>query len=77
VSESPIPEPDLREQIARIDRAQEETREFVSEQHRLHVEARKRRRDRRFLPWTVVAALPGAGAAPFAAGAGIVKLMDG
>jgi hypothetical protein len=77
MSDVPIPQLDLREQIARIDRAQEETRKFVSEQHKLDAEANKLQRDRAFLPWTVAATLLGAGAALFAAGAGFIKLIGG
>jgi hypothetical protein len=77
MSDIPIPQLDLREQIARIDRAQEETRKFVSEQRKLDAEALKLGRDRAFLPWTVAATLLGAGAALFAAGAGFIKLIGG
>jgi hypothetical protein len=82
---------DLREQIERIDRAREEGQKLSaerqkltaeeqklwSEAHKLDAEAMKLRRDRAFLPWTVIAALLGAGAALFAAGAGFVKLIGG
>jgi lipid II:glycine glycyltransferase (peptidoglycan interpeptide bridge formation enzyme) len=81
----------IDEMISRIERQQEETRKFASEQHKLSAEeqklrseqgkldaeAMKLRRDRAFPPWTVVAALLGAGAALFAAGAGFVKLIGG
>ena len=77
MSDIPIQQLDLREQLARIDRAQEETRKFVAEQHKLDAEAMKLQRDRSFLPWTVAATLLGAGAALFAAGAGFIKLIGG
>ena len=74
----------LAELVARIERQQEETRKFVSEQHKLNAEAdklaseaRKLDRDRSFLPWTVAATLLGAGAARFAAGVGFIKLIGG
>ena len=65
----------LRELVARIDRAQAETEKFVAEQRKLIAEGAKLERDRAFLPWTVVATLLGAGAALFAAGAGFIKLI--
>lgn len=40
---------DLAELVARIERSQEETRKFVSEQHKLMAEARKFGRDPYFL----------------------------
>ena len=85
MSEVPIDYRDrlnLQAEIARIDRdraegqkLQEEVRKFVAEQHKFMAEAAKMERDRRFLPWTVVATLPGAGGALFAAGAAFVKLI--
>jgi hypothetical protein len=54
----------LREQIGRIDRARiegeklaEETRKFVSEQHKLMAEARKLDRDRWLAPLVVLASV--------------------
>ena len=54
----------IREQIGRMDRARiegeklaEETREFVSEQHKPMVEPRKLDRDRRLAPLVVLASL--------------------
>jgi hypothetical protein len=44
---------DLREQIARIDRAIEETHKFTAESRKLEAEARKLDRDRRLAPWQV------------------------
>jgi Tfp pilus assembly protein PilN len=74
----------LRDEIARIDRAMAETQKFsaetqksVAEQQKLIAEARKLHRDRALVPWQVIATLLGAGAALFAAGAGFVKLIGG
>jgi hypothetical protein len=50
----------LAEQIARIDRAQEETRKFVAEQHKLTAEASKLNRDRFLAPALALAATLGA-----------------
>lgn len=51
---------DLQEQIARIDRAQAETRKFVAEQAKLASEADKLRRDRFLAPVVTAAAVSGA-----------------
>jgi hypothetical protein len=75
MSDIPIPQLEVREQLARIDRAQEETRKFVAEPNKLDAEASKHRRDRSILRWTDAATLLGAGAALFAAGAGFIKLI--
>lgn len=57
---SPIPvELDWREQIARIDRAQAETRKFVAERDKLLAEAGKLNRDRGLAPWLVAGAVAG------------------
>ena len=66
---------DLQEQLARVFRMNEETLKFTAEQHKLQAEAAKLERDRSYLPVTLVAALMGAGAALFAAGAGFLKLL--
>ena len=42
---------DLREQLARIDRAQAETRKFAAEHEKLAAEAMKFRRDYRLAYW--------------------------
>ncbi len=70
--------------LAQLDRLREATPKFTAEQHKLMAEqqklnneALKIQRERTFMPWTVVAAMPGAGAALFAAGAGFVKLIGG
>lgn len=61
---------DIQEQIARIERAQEETRKFAAE-------TRKVRRDYSLAPVTLVIAAMGAGAALFGAGAAFFKLVLG
>ena len=80
---------DWKEQVARIDRAQEETRKFVREAHKLMAEEqklyseerkllaedRKLQRDRGLAPWQIVVTAMGAGAALFAAGAAFVKVF--
>ncbi|WP_316172834.1 hypothetical protein [Bradyrhizobium sp. SZCCHNRI2049] len=66
---------DQQEQIARIERAQEETRKFVTEQHKLTAEARKLTRDASLAPWQLVVTAMTAGAALFGAGAAFTKLM--
>ena len=52
---------DIQEQIARIERAQEETRKFAAEQHKLMAEAQKLNRDRFWVPVLAVAAAIAAG----------------
>jgi len=66
---------DQQEQIARIERAQEEVRKFVAEQHKLTAEARKLTRDAALAPWQLVVTAMTAGAALFGAGAAFTKLM--
>ena len=44
---------DYVEQVARIERAQEETRKFAAEQHKLTAEAAKLTRDRTLAPTTL------------------------
>ena len=51
---------DIQEQVARIERAQEETRKFVAEQHKLIAEAAKLERDRRLAPILITASAFGA-----------------
>lgn len=51
---------DIQEQVARIERSQEETRKFVAEQHKLIAEAAKLERDRRMAPIIVGATTFGA-----------------
>jgi hypothetical protein len=70
----------IREQIARIDRAIIEGQKFVVEQRKLEAEARKlaeaRLFDRnRWQGWQVVVTTLGAGAALFAAGAAFIKIL--
>jgi hypothetical protein len=63
----PAPAPlEVAEQVARIERMQEETRKFVAEQHKLIAEAAKLRRDHGLAPWLLVVAGAG-GAAGFLA----------
>ena len=50
MSDAPYPDPDLQEQIARIDRAIAETRKLLAEHGKLNAEARKFNRD----PWFVL-----------------------
>jgi hypothetical protein len=56
---------DLAELVARIERQQEETRKFISEQHKLDAEAAKLPVDRYMVPvvaiLTLIAALGGLG----------------
>ena len=63
---------DIQEQVARIERAQEETRTFVAEQHTLIAEAAKRERDRRLAPIIVIS---GTVAALIAAGVGVLAKL--
>jgi hypothetical protein len=71
----------IREQIARIDRAIIEGQKFAVEQRKLEAEARKldaeaRLVDRnRWQGWQVVVTTLGAGAALFAAGAAFIKIL--
>lgn len=58
---------DLQEQIARIDRAQAETRKFVAEQNKLAAEAAKLGRDRWLAPAVVISSSLAAIAATVAA----------
>jgi len=59
---------DQQEQIARIERAQEETRKFAAE-------TRKITRDTALAPWQIVITAMTAGAALFGAGAAFTKLV--
>lgn len=61
---------DLQEQIARIERHQEETRKFSAE-------TRKLLRDASLAPWQLAVTLMAAGAGLFGAGAAFVKLVLG
>lgn len=54
---------DIQEQVARIERAQEETRKFAAEAHKLTAEARKLTRDAILAPVQVGFAGMAAGAA--------------
>lgn len=45
---------DQQEQVARIERMQEETRKFVAEQHKLMAERGKLSRDIVLAPWQLV-----------------------
>ncbi|HVZ07203.1 hypothetical protein [Rhodopila sp.] len=73
---------DLREQIARIDRAQEETRKFVAEQHKLiaeqlklAAEAKKLDRDRFLAPLAMVVSAMAAGGALVGGTVALMKLL--
>ena len=80
---------DLEEQRARINRAQEETRKFAAEQHKLTAEFTKLSaeqnklaaevlklgRDHALAPWQLVLSSMAAGAALFGAGAAFIKLL--
>ena len=63
---------DLQEQVARIERAQEETRKFVAEQHKLIAESAKLERDRRLAPIVITATTLGA---IIAAGIGVAARL--
>jgi hypothetical protein len=90
MSES-YPALDMREQIARIDRAlaghgkfQAETEKLLAESRKFRVEREKRgaaagklQRDRMLAPWAIVVTAIGTGAALFAAGAGFWKVLGG
>ncbi|MHC2578018.1 hypothetical protein ACVI1J_009890 [Bradyrhizobium diazoefficiens] len=66
---------DQQEQVARIERMQEETRKFVAEQHKLMAERGKLSRDIVLTPWQLVVTTLTAGAALFGAGAAFMKLV--
>ena len=66
---------DLEEQRARIERAQEETRKFAAEQHKLTAEAVKLSREAKLAPWQLTFTGFGAGAAVVGAFAAILKLF--
>jgi tRNA nucleotidyltransferase (CCA-adding enzyme) len=66
---------DLEEQLARIQRMQEETRKFVSEQHKLQAEAAKFARDRDLAPWQIAVGGMAAGAALVGATAAFMKIF--
>ena len=59
---------DQQEQIARIERAQEETRKFAAE-------TRKINREWALAPWQIIITAMTAGAALFGAGAAFTKLF--
>ncbi len=63
---------DILEQVARIERSQEETRKFVAEQHKLIAEAAKLERDRRLAPIILIS---GTVAALIAAGIGVLAKL--
>jgi hypothetical protein len=72
----------LAELVARIERQQEETRKFVSEQHKLNAEAdklaseaRKLDRDRGLAPWQATAITLGSIAALVASIVSLAKSM--
>lgn len=67
---------DLKEQIARIDRMQEETRKFTAEQHKLSVEALKLSRDRDLSGWQLIITGMGASAALIGATAAFIKFYS-
>ncbi|MBB4398769.1 hypothetical protein [Bradyrhizobium sp. ERR14] len=66
---------DQQEQVARIERMQEETRKFVAEQHKLMAERGKLSRDMVLAPWQIAVGGMTAGAALFGAGAAFMKLF--
>ena len=66
---------DEREQIARIDRALEETHKFVAEQHKLMAEADKLRREWKFYPLVLLATGMAAGGGLVAAVATLVPRL--
>lgn len=73
---------DAQEQVARIERAQEETRRFAAEMHdltakqsKLAAEALKLARDTMLAPWRVMAASAAATATLIGAGAALAKLF--
>lgn len=68
---------DIQEQIARIERAQEETRKFVAEQHKLTAEAAKLARDAKFIPANLVVTIMGASAALVGATVAAMKVLGG
>jgi hypothetical protein len=59
---------ELDEQVARIERMQEETRKFATEQRKISAEIQ-------IMPWQFVITAMGTGAAIFAAGAAFLKLL--
>ena len=64
---------DLREQIARIDQAQAETREFAAEQQKLVEEVLKLARERFWFPWLQLLTLVASSAAIAAVVARLVR----
>ncbi|MBH5372203.1 hypothetical protein [Bradyrhizobium glycinis] len=66
---------DQQDQVARIERMQEETRKFVAEQHNLMAERGKLSRDMVLAPWQIAVAGMTAEAALFGAGAAFMKLF--
>ena len=72
MSDAASPPLDLREQIARIDRAIAETAKYVAEQRKLEAEARRFDRNQ----WQIVVTAMTAGAALFGAGVAFLKLSS-
>ena len=86
---SDVPAFDLREQVARIDRLLEESGKLSaerlkldaerlkleSERMKLEAERGKLDRDRTLAPWAIVVTAMGTGAALFAAGATLFKIL--
>ena len=67
---------DVSEQVARIALAQEETRKFAEEQHKLVAEARKLNRDASLAPWQLIVAFLGAGGLGGIVAAVVLKLLS-
>ena len=67
---------DFAEQITRVLRAMEESRNFVAEQRKLMAEAAKFKRDQALAPWQVALAGMAAGAPFFGAGVAFVKRLS-
>jgi hypothetical protein len=64
---------DFQEQIARIERRQEETRTFTAEQHKPFGEEQKPGRNRALSGWQLMITGMTAGAAPVGATAALIK----
>lgn len=84
MSEANLETLNLSDVIARIERAQAETRKFVAEQNKLNAEqsklsaeASKLTRDRNLAPLQIVVGAMAAGAALFGAGAEFWKVVGG
>ncbi|PPQ44136.1 hypothetical protein [Rhodopseudomonas palustris] len=65
-----------QEQTARIERQQAEVRAFVAEQRKLKADWNHRSRDMAFAPWQFAIGGMIAGAALFAAGMALVRLLS-